>query len=99
MVKILGLSLLAQAAIAWIFRDEPHRGVAKVLAGYQIGGATMDWVMWLVLLDDGVFGSLQARAAVVAAIVSHYALGALLLVALRRQGDAVVGPAGPAAAA
>lgn len=82
-VKLLGMALGSQAAIAWIFRKAPHRGVAAVLAFYQFASATVDWVMWLVLRGE-VFANAQARTGVVLAIVSHYAIGALLVAALRR---------------
>ena len=84
-VKLMGVSLLTQAYIAWIFRREPHLGVAKGLAFYQIGSATVDWVMWLLLMEEGIFGNTLARTTVVAAIVSHYFLGALLILAIRKR--------------
>lgn len=82
--KLLGIALGTQAYVAWIFRRAPHLGVAKGLAFYQIASATMDWVMWLLLADAGIFDNALARATVTAAIVSHYALGVLLIAAIRR---------------
>jgi hypothetical protein len=81
-VKLLGFALLSQAWVAWIFRDAPHLGVARALALYQIGSATADWVMWLVLADRGVFSTVPARVGVIASIFAHYAVGLLLLVAI-----------------
>ncbi len=86
--KILGVALLAQAGVAWIFRREPHLGVAKVLAAYQVGSATVDWVMWLVMSDRGIFGNALAQTSVIAAIVSHYLLGLLLFLGIRRHAAA-----------
>lgn len=83
-VKLIGIALLTQACIAWIFRNEPHLGVAKVLVFYQLASATVDWVMWLVMKDEGIFSNSLAQTTVVAAIISHYALGVLLLIAINK---------------
>lgn len=85
--KLMGVALLTQAYIAWIFRRAPHLGVAKGLAFYQIASATTDWVMWLVMADQGIFSNPLARATVLAAIVSHYVLGALILFAVARSSE------------
>ena len=85
-VKITGLALGTMGYFAWIFRHEPHIGVAKGLAFYQVASATADWVMWLVLSDQGIFNNGLAQSSVVAAIVSHYFLGACLILAIRKQG-------------
>jgi hypothetical protein len=82
--KLMGVALLTQAYIAWIFRKSPHLGVAKGLAFYQMASATTDWVMWLFMMDAGIFSNALAKATVVAAIVSHYLLGFLLVVAIAR---------------
>ena len=55
LTKLLGLALASQAWVAWTLRNEPHLGVAKALAFYQLASATADWVMWIWLADDGVF--------------------------------------------
>ena len=57
LTKLLGLALASQAWVAWTLRDEPHLGVAKGLAFYQLASATADWVMWIWLADDGVFSN------------------------------------------
>ncbi|MFN3999421.1 hypothetical protein [Algoriphagus sp.] len=85
-VKILGLSLGVMGYIAWIFRKKPHLGIAKGLAAYQIGSATMDWVMWLVLKDEGIFDNTFAQISVIVAIASHYFLGILLLIGINKAG-------------
>ena len=82
--KLMGIALLTQAYIAWIFRKNPHLGVAKGLAFYQIGSATVDWVMWLVLKDDGIFKNSLAQTTVTAAIISHYILGILIMVGINK---------------
>jgi len=81
LTKLLGLALASQAWVAWVLRDEPHLGVAKGLAFYQLASATADWVMWIWLADDGIFSG--GTAIVVAAIVTHYLLGLLLILAIR----------------
>jgi hypothetical protein len=86
-VKLLGIALLTQAAVAWTFRNAPHLGVARILAFYQFASATVDWVMWIALKDAGIFSTPLARATVIAAIVSHYALGILLAIAIARAGQ------------
>jgi hypothetical protein len=83
-LKLLGVSLAVQATVAWLLRAQPHRGIAGALAAYQLGSATVDWMMWLALHDDGIFATTQARVAIVAAIPTHYLLGLLLAVAAGR---------------
>lgn len=78
--KLMGVALLTQAYIAWIFRKNPHMGVAKGLAFYQVASATVDWVMWLVMKVDGIFSNTLAQTTVIAAIASHYVLGILLYI-------------------
>ena len=86
LAKLLGLALFSQAWMAWVLRNDPHLGVARGLAFYQIASATADWVMWIWLSDDGIFSN--GTAIVVAAIVTHYALGLLLVAAIRRASTA-----------
>ena len=95
LTKLLGLALFSQAWVAWVLRNEPHVGVAKGLAFYQLASATADWVMWLWLADDGIFSN--GNAIVVAAIMTHYALGLVLVRAIRRASTAAAHA--PAAAA
>jgi hypothetical protein len=85
LVKLLGAALGFQAWVAWALRDSPHRGIAWGLAAYQFAAATIDWVMWMVLAGDGVFSTPLAQLTVGASIVIHYALGILLVLALRRS--------------
>lgn len=81
--KIVGLALLFQAYIAWSFRKNPLLPIAKGLAFYQLASATADWIMWLALKNDGIFSTSLAQVTVTAAIVSHYAVGFLLIIAIR----------------
>lgn len=83
--KLLGIALLTQAYVAWIFRKNPHIGVAKGLAFYQIASATADWVMWILMKDESIFSNTLAQTTVVAAIVSHYILGILLYLGIKRN--------------
>jgi hypothetical protein len=84
LVKLLGLALASQAWVAWTLRHRPHIGVAKALALYQLGSATADWVMWIVLADQNVFSTTLGQALVMISIPTHYALGLLLVRAIRR---------------
>jgi hypothetical protein len=79
--KLLAIALLSQAWVAWTLRTEPHLGVARGLAFYQLASATADWVMWIWLADEGIFSG--GTVIVVAAIVTHYLLGFLLVLAIR----------------
>ena len=97
LAKLLGLALFSQAWVAWVLRNDPHLGVARGLAFYQIASATADWVMWIWLSDDGIFSN--GTAIVVAAIVTHYALGLLLVRAIRRTSTAAARVPDPAAGA
>ena len=81
LTKLLGLALASQAWVAWVLRNEPHLGVAKGLAFYQLASATADWVMWIWLADDGIFSG--GTAIVMVAIATHYLLGLLLIRAIR----------------
>lgn len=82
-VKLLGFALLSQAWVAWTLRDAPHLGVARALALYQVGSATADWVMWMMLADQGVFSTVAGRIGVIVSIPTHYAVGILLLAGIR----------------
>jgi hypothetical protein len=82
--KLIGLSLGTMGYIAWIFRKNPHLGVAKGLAAYQLASATMDWVMWLVMKDEGIFDSTFAQTTVIVAIVSHYFFGILIVIGINK---------------
>jgi hypothetical protein len=84
LVKLLGFALASQAWVAWTLRHQPHIGVAKALALYQLGSATADWVMWIVLADQGVFSTILGQVLVMISIPTHYALGFLLARAIRR---------------
>ena len=95
LAKLLGLALFSQAWVAWVLRNDPHLGVARGLAFYQIASATADWVMWIWLSDDGIFSN--GTAIVVAAIVTHYALGLLMVRAIRRASTAAARVPEPAA--
>ena len=83
--KLMGIAMLTQAYIAWIFRRNPHIGVAKGLAFYQGASATADWVIWLTMKDEGIFNNSLAQTTVIAAIVSHYILGILLFIGISRE--------------
>ena len=84
LVKLLGFALASQAWIAWTLRNQPHLGVAKALALYQLGSATADWVMWIVLADQNVFSTTLGQVLVMISIPTHYTLGLLLVRAIRR---------------
>jgi hypothetical protein len=84
--QLLGLALASQAWVAWVLRNEPHLGVAKGLAFYQLASATADWIMWIWLADDGVFSN--GQVIVVLAIITHYALGLLLVRAILAESSA-----------
>ena len=82
--QLLGLALAVQAWVAWTLRNQPHLGVAKGLAFYQLASATADWVMWIVLPDQGIFSTTTGRVLVIVSIPTHYLLGLLLVRAIRR---------------
>lgn len=83
--KLMSMALFSQAWVAWTLRDAPHRGVARALGFYQIASATVDWVMWIALADQGIFSSAQGKIGVILSIPTHYTLGFLLLLAVRRS--------------
>jgi hypothetical protein len=86
--KLLSVALASQAWVAWTLRDQPHLGVARALAFYQIGSATADWMMWMALADQQVFSTAAARIGVLASIPTHYTIGLLLVLAIRAASTA-----------
>jgi hypothetical protein len=88
LVKLFGFALASQAWVAWALREQPHLAVAKALALYQLGSATADWVMWILLADEGVFSTSLGQVLVTISIATHYALGLLLVRAIRRASAA-----------
>jgi hypothetical protein len=82
--KLIGLALGFMGYIAWIFRKEPHIGVARGLMAYQMTSATMDWLMWFIMKDEGIFNNSLAQTTVIVAIISHYLFGILLFLAIRK---------------
>ncbi len=84
LAKLMGVALASQAIVAWTLRERPIPGVALALAVYQLGAGTMDWVMWLLLSDQGIFASQTGRIGVIVSIPLHYSLGLLLLAGLAR---------------
>ena len=84
-VKLMGVALLTQAHTAWTFRNKPNLEVAKGLAFYQMASASVDIAMWLTMKDQGIFDNDLAKTTVVGAIVSHYALGLMLINAIRKE--------------
>jgi hypothetical protein len=85
LVKLLGFALASQAWVAWTLRREPHLGVARALALYQLGSATADWVMWIVLAGEHVFSTTLGQVLVAISIPTHYAIGVLLVRAIRLE--------------
>jgi len=86
--KLLGLSLLIQAALAWSLRERPPLAVAWILGAYQIGASGVDLWMWWLLADQGIFATTAARLSVLTAIPTHFLLGLLLCLAARRAAKA-----------
>jgi hypothetical protein len=84
LAKLMGVSLASQAMIAWVLRSKPHLGVAVALAVYQIGSAMADWVMWLLLRDQGIFEVPAGRISVLVSIPTHATIGLLLLLGVAR---------------
>jgi len=82
--KLMGIALLTQAFFAWIFRKNPHIGIAKGLAFYQMASATADWIMWIVMKNEGIFNNSLAQSTVIIAIISHYILGILLIIGMNK---------------
>src|SRR5262245_41165353 len=55
LAKLMGMALASQALVAWWLRKEPPPRIALALGLYQVGAATIDWVMLLALQDQGIF--------------------------------------------
>ena len=82
--KLMSVSLAAQAWLAWSFRDRPYLEMARPLAFYQLASATVDWVMWATLGGDGIFSTTAGKISVIASIPTHYLIGMILIVAIRK---------------
>lgn len=82
--KLLGLSLGLQAAVAWVLRKSPPPAIAWILALYQVGAATADWVMWWLMRNEGIFQIRSTQLTVAASIPTHYVLGVLLMIGAMR---------------
>jgi hypothetical protein len=87
-LKLLGMALGAQALTAWVLRDDPPRAVAWCLAIYQVGATLVDVVLWTLLAGQGIFGAPIARAMILTAIPTHFALGVLLALGAARKAAA-----------
>ncbi len=85
LAKLMGVALASQAWVAWMFRNRPEAAVGAALALYQLGSATVDWVMWLALADQQIFSTTLGKVTVVASIAVHYTLGVLLVFAIRAR--------------
>lgn len=86
--KLLGLSLATQSVLAWLLRDHASRALAFTLAAYQIGATVIDVVLWTTLADQGIFSNPMASWSILAAIPTHLAIGAFLVVAALRHREA-----------
>lgn len=87
LAKLISMALAAQAWTAWTLRSDPHLGVAKALAFYQLTSATVDWVMWLVMADEGIFSTPIGRFLATASIPTHYTLGILTVIAIGKASE------------
>lgn len=84
LLKLFGMALLAQAYLAWASREQPTIAVARSLAIYQFASATVDWLMWIALDGQGTFGTSFGQILIVSAIVSHYAIGILVVTSMKK---------------
>lgn len=84
-VKLLGAALFFQAWIAWNFRKNPLFLIAIPLATYQIIAASVDWIMWISLSNQGIFSNPLAQATVSVSIFLHYLLGSLLIIGIIKK--------------
>lgn len=85
LAKLMGATLVSQAWVAWVLRNEPHLGVARALAFYQFTAATITWVMWIVLADQGIFSTALSQVSGAVSILFHYTLGIVLVFAIRKH--------------
>jgi hypothetical protein len=84
LVKVISVALGSQAWAAWTLRRNPDRGVARALAFYQFGAATVLWIMWLAAAGRGIFSTGLAPL-LAGAVVLHYTVGILLVIAIHAQ--------------
>lgn len=84
LAKLMGVALGSQAMIAFALRRNPPVAVAWALAFYQVGSATVDWVMWLVMKDEGIFSVASGRLGVIISIPLHTTIGLLMVAAILR---------------
>ena len=88
LAKLIAMALGSQAWVAWELRHKPHLGIAKALAAYQLASASVDWIMWLVMSDEGIFSTITSKVLVSASIGIHHTLGILLILGIQNESKA-----------
>lgn len=84
-LKCAGFSMLTQAYYAWTFREERNTSIAKGLALTQLAIGNLNWIMYLLLKDEGIFSTgLQVQAMIIFTTFMHNALGVLLIAGVVR---------------
>jgi hypothetical protein len=83
--KLISMALASQAWVAWTLRKEPHLGVAKALAFYQIASSLVDVIMWITMADDGIFSTTAGKISVIASIPTHFSIGILLVIGILKK--------------
>jgi len=84
-LKCAGFSMLTQAYFAWMFRNERHIVIAKGLALTQFAIGNLNWIMFLLLRDEGIFSTgTQVKVFIMFTTVMHNVLGILLVLGIRK---------------
>lgn len=79
-LKCAGFSMLVQAYYAWVFREERNIRIAIGLALMQLAIGNLNWIMYLLLKDDGIFSTgLQVKVFIIFTTFMHNVLGFLLV--------------------
>jgi len=79
-LKCAGFGMLTQAYLAWAFREDRDVRIAKGLALTQFAIGNLNWIMFLLLKDEGIFSTgAQVQIFIIFTTIMHNTLGILLI--------------------
>lgn len=84
-LKCAGFGMLTQAYLAWAFREDRDVRIARGLALTQFAIGNLNWIMYLLLKDEGIFSTgLQVKVFIIFTTIMHNVLGLLLIAGIRK---------------
>jgi hypothetical protein len=84
-LKCAGFSMLTQAYLAWVFREDRDIRIAWGLAITQFAIGNLNWIMFLLLKDEGIFSTgAQVKVFITFTTFMHNILGLLLIAGIMK---------------